>query len=98
VVALLGTLALLFGAVLPDWVDDVMGPVVGATLLVLGIWVFVSLDQYARRGHEFRPRSRWMVVFDSARYGWRRLQAGLHGHEPVEPMEMSSYGVRTAVG
>jgi high-affinity nickel permease len=98
VVAVLGTLALLFGAVLPPWVDDVMGPVVGATLLFLGIWVFVSLYQYARHGHEFRLRSRWMLVFDSVRYAWRRFQARLHGHEHVDPMEMSSYGVRTAFG
>jgi high-affinity nickel permease len=98
VVALLGTLALLFGAVLPDWVDRVMGPVVGATLLFLGIWVFVSLYQYARHGHEFRLRSRWMLVFDSVRYAWRRFQARLHGHEHVDPIEMSSYGVRTAFG
>jgi high-affinity nickel-transport protein len=98
VVALLGLLALLFGAVLPDWVDQVMGPVVGATLLFLGVWVFVSLYQYARHGHEFRLRSRWMLVFDSVRYAWRRFQAWLHGHEHVDPMEMSSYGVRTAFG
>ena len=98
VVAALGTLALLFGAVLPDWVDQVMGPVVGATLLFLGIWVFVSLYQYARHGREFRLRSRWMLVFDSIRYAWRRFQARLHGHEHVDPMEMSSYGVRTAFG
>src|SRR5436309_2510577 len=98
VVALLGTLALLFGAVLPDWVDQVMGPVVGLTLLLLGIWVFVSLYQYWRHGHEFRLRSRWMLVFDSFRYAWRRFQARLHGHEHVDPVEMSSYGARTAFG
>jgi high-affinity nickel permease len=98
VVAVLGTLALLFGAVLPPWVDRVMGPVVGATLLLLGIWVFVSLYQYARHGKAFRLRSRWMLVFDSARYAWRRFQARLHGHEHVDPIEMSSYGVRTAFG
>ena len=98
VVAVLGTLALLFGAVLPDWVDNVMGPIVGATLLFLGIWVFVSLYQYARHGREFRLRSRWMLVFDSVRYAWRRFQARLHGHEHVDPMEMSSYGARTAFG
>ena len=39
-----------------------------------------------------------MLVFDSVRYGWRRFQAWLHGHEHVDPMEMSSYGVRTAFG
>jgi high-affinity nickel permease len=98
VVALLGTLALLFGAVLPDWVDQVMGPVVGATLLFLGIWVFVSLYQYVRHGREFRLRSRWMLVFDASRHAWRRFQARLHGHEHVDPMEMSSYGAKTAYG
>jgi high-affinity nickel-transport protein len=98
VVTVLGILALAFGTVLPDWVDDVMGPVVGATLVFLGVWVFVSLYQYARHGHEFRLRSRWMLVFDSARYAWRRFQARLHGHEHVDPMEMSSYGARTAFG
>jgi len=39
-----------------------------------------------------------MLIFDSIRYGWRRFQARLHGHEHVDPMEMSSYGVRTAFG
>jgi len=98
VVAVLGILALSFGAILPDWVDTIMGPIVGATLVFLGVWVFISLYQYARHGREFRLRSRWMLVFDSVRYAWRRLQARLHGHEHVDPMEMSSYGVRTAFG
>jgi high-affinity nickel-transport protein len=97
-VAALGTLALLFGAVLPGWVDPIMGRVVGFTLLVLGVWVFVSLYQYVRHGREFRLRSRWMLVFDSVRYGWRRFQAWLHGHEHVEPIEMTSYGPKAAFG
>jgi high-affinity nickel-transport protein len=37
-----------------------------------------------------------MLVFDGVRHAWRRFQAWLHGHEHVEPMEMSSYGPRTA--
>jgi len=98
VVALLGTVALLLGARLPEWLDPLMGRVVGLTLVLLGVWVFVSLYHYARHGTEFRLRSRWMLVFDGARYGWRRLQARLHGHEHVEPLEMSSYGPRTAFG
>jgi high-affinity nickel-transport protein len=97
VVAALGTIALLFGAVMPDWVDPIMGRVVGATLVLLGAWVFVSLYQYARHGHAFRLRSRWMLVFDGVRYAWRRFQARLHGHEHAEPIEMSSYGPRTAL-
>lgn len=98
VVFLLGMLALAFGTILPGWVDPIMGRVVGLTLLLLGIWVFVSLYQYLRNGTEFRMRSRWMLVFDGVRYSWRRFQAKLHGHEHVAPLEMSSYGPRTAFG
>jgi high-affinity nickel-transport protein len=96
VVALLGAAALILGATLPDWVDPIMGRVVGLTLTILGIWVFVSLYNYARHGEAFRLRSRWMLLFDGARYGWRRFQARIHGHEHVEPLEMSSYGPKTA--
>jgi high-affinity nickel-transport protein len=96
VVVLLGSVALLFGARLPDWVDPIMGRVVGLTLVVLGVWVFVSLYNYVRHGGEFRLRSRWMLVFAGVRHAWRRFQSWLHGHEHVEPMEMSSYGPRTA--
>ncbi|MEO8229653.1 MAG: hypothetical protein ABI628_07805 [Chloroflexota bacterium] len=98
VVAALGLAALVFGAILPAWVDPILSRVVGVTLVVLGIWVFISLYQYVRYGTEFRLRSRWMLVFDSARYAWRRIQAKLHGHAHVEPLEMSSYGARTAFG
>jgi hypothetical protein len=98
VVFALGMLALAFGAILPEWVDPIMARVVGFTLLFLGIWVFISLWQYLRNGTEFRMRSRWMLVFDGVRYAWRRFQARLHGHEHVAPLEMSSYGYRTAFG
>ena len=98
VVAVLGLAALVFGAILPDWVDPIMGRVVGVTLVVLGVWVLYSLVQYARNGTEFRLQSRWMLVFRSIRYGWRLFRAKLHGHSHVEPVEMSSYGKRTAFG
>ena len=62
------------------------------------MWVLYSVYRYARTARPFRLRSRWMLVFDGARYAWRRLQARLHGHEHVEPLEMSSYGTRTALG
>ena len=97
VVAVLGVLALVFGAVLPSWVDPIMGRVVGFTLIVLGAWVFISLYQYARHGHAFRLRSRWMLVFDSVRFAWRRFQARLHGHEHADPIEMTAYGPKTAL-
>ena len=98
VVIALGIAALMFGALLPEWLDPIMARIVGFTLLVLGIWVFVSLSQYLRNGTEFRLRSRWMLVFDGVRYAWRRFQARIHGHAHVAPLEMSSYGHRTAFG
>jgi high-affinity nickel-transport protein len=98
VVAILGFAALQFGAVLPDWIDPLMGRVVGVTLIVLGVWVFYSTYAYVRHGTEFRLRSRWMVVFAWIRGAWRWFQARLHGHEHADPVEMSSYGPRTALG
>jgi high-affinity nickel-transport protein len=98
VVVALGIAALSFGALLPEWLDPVMGRIVGLTLLGLGAWVLYSVYRYARGGETFRLRSRWMLVFDGIRYAWRRIQARLHGHEHVEPLEMSSYGAGTAFG
>lgn len=98
VVVALGIAALSFGALLPEWLDPLMGRIVGLTLVALGAWVLYSVYRYARAGESFRLRSRWMLVFDGARYAWRRFQTRLHGHEHVEPLEMSSYGTRTAFG
>jgi len=98
VVVALGIAALSFGAILPDWLDPIMGRLVGLTLLGLGLWVMYSVYRYARAGESFRLRSRWMLVFDGIRYASRRFGARLHGHEHVEPLEMSSYGPRTAFG
>ena len=98
VVIVLGIAAILFGALLPNWLDPIMGRIVGFTLAILGVWVLYSVYRYALAGDAFRLRSRWMLLFDGIRMGWRRLQARLHGHEHVEPLEMSSYGTRTALG
>ncbi len=98
VVIALGLAAIAFGALLPEWLDPLMGRIVGVTLVALGLWVMYSIYRYARAGERFRLRSRWMIVFDTIRYGWRRFQARLHGHEHVEPLEMSSYGAKTSFG
>jgi high-affinity nickel permease len=98
VVIALGLAAIAFGALLPDWLDPIMARIVGFTLVALGVWVMYSVYRYARGGERFRLRSRWMIVFDGMRYGWRHLQARIHGHEHVEPLEMSSYGAKTSFG
>jgi len=98
VVIALGLAAIAFGALLPDWLDPIMGRIVGFTLVALGLWVLYSVYRYASAGERFRLRSRWMLVFDAIRHGWRLIQARLHGHEHVEPLEMSSYGKGTSFG
>jgi high-affinity nickel-transport protein len=98
VVVALGTLALLVGAILPDWVDPILQRVVGVTLVLLGAWVIYSVVQYSRGKGDFRMRSRWMLVFDLARNGWDALQARIHGHEHVPSPHASQYGPKTAFG
>ena len=98
VVLVLGIFALLLGAVLPAWVDPILQRVAGVTLVLLGFWVIVSVVQYVRGKGEFRMRSRWMLVFDGARYAWDRLQARIHGHEHQPIAHASQYGPKTAFG
>lgn len=84
-VFVLGAAAIAFGLAIPDRFDTVMGRVVGVTLIVLGTWILFEL---ARKGRDFRLRSRWMLVIDGASAGVRkaRNQRGVarsgveHGH------------------
>jgi len=98
VVFALGVLALLLGAILPDWVDPILERVVGVTLVLLGAWVLYSVVQYARGKGEFRMRSRWMLVFDLVRHGWGAMQAKIHGHEHHPSAHATQYGPKTAFG
>ena len=97
-VVVLGIAALLFAAILPEWVDPILEKVVGLTLVLLGVWVLFSVTQYLRGKGDFRLRSRWMLVFDLARYGWGALQARIHGHEHHPSPHATQYGARTAFG
>jgi High-affinity nickel-transport protein len=75
VVMALGVVAILFGDLLPSDIDELMGRVVGVTLVILGVYVFVSL---LRHGRDFRLRSRWMLLFSGIRRGvrWARRRVG----------------------
>jgi high-affinity nickel-transport protein len=91
VVFILGVLAIWAGNLLPPSIDEFMGKVVGVTLVLLGVYVFVSL---IRHGRDFRLRSRWMLIFAGVRKGarWVRERVGVGGrngeadhlYEPVE--------------
>jgi len=75
VVLVLGMAAIVAAERLPKGVDKVMTRVVGATLLLLAVYVFVSL---IRHGRDFRMRSRWMLVFAGVRKGvrWAKRRIG----------------------
>jgi high-affinity nickel-transport protein len=94
VVLALGVVAILIGQELPESVDAAMGRIVGVTLILLGVYVFVSL---IRHGREFRMRSRWMLVFAGIRSAWwrisgrRRSSAAAHDHER-EPVHVHAGG------
>ena len=90
----LGIVAILIGQELPESVDAAMGRIVGVTLIVLGVYVFVSL---IRHGREFRMRSRWMLVFAGVRGAWWKIRGrrssgdASHDHER-EPVHVHAGG------
>lgn len=71
VVIVLGLLAIWAGSTLPDSFDPFMDALVGVTLVLLGVWILWSLVK--NRGR-LVLRSRWMLLADSARNGYRRLR------------------------
>jgi high-affinity nickel-transport protein len=84
VVLALGLVAILLSAELPDSVDRAMEHVVGATLLLLGVYVLFAL---ARHGRQFRMRSRWMLVISGLRrLRHRRVETVVieHDHEHAD--------------
>ena len=98
VVTVLGLLAILASEFLPDWIDPVMGRVVGVTLIALAIYLFFSLYQYARGG-EFHLRSRWMLVFAGVRRGYGLLMARVFKRPMHEHTHAGQqYGAHTAFG
>ncbi|HEU4758920.1 MAG TPA: hypothetical protein VFT91_02950 [Dehalococcoidia bacterium] len=98
VVTLLGLLAILAQAFLPDWIDPVMERVVGVTLVFLAAYLFYSLYRFLRGGDEFHLRSRWMLIFAGVRNGFNWLHAHIR-HEHHHRVEAAQqYGVRTAYG
>ncbi|MEX2394834.1 MAG: hypothetical protein WD826_10190 [Actinomycetota bacterium] len=76
IVFVIGIVAIVAGETLPDSIDRTMGRVVGATLIILGVYVIYALVRYRE---DFRLRSRWMLVFAGARRVYRRLRRPADG-------------------
>ncbi len=64
VIIILGLLSVMIGVNLPGWVDRVMEPIVGFTLILLSIWLLVSIYLH---GRNFKMKSRWMILFSLLR-------------------------------
>jgi len=109
VVFAIGSVAILIGARLPESVDPIMERIVGVTLVILGVFVFVSLIKH---GREFRMRSRWMLIFSGTRSAYRKARGaigwgsrgdatpieGEHVHSDADPVHMhGGEGVALAV-
>ena len=78
VVLALGLVAVLLSSELPESVDATMEHLVGATLILFGAYVLVSL---VRRGRDFRMQSRWMLIIRGLRRVLYREQTVVIEHE-----------------
>ncbi len=65
VVLLLGFLAVMVGFTLPSWIDEIMEPVVGITLIALSAWLILSIFV---QGERFRLRSRFGLFLAAIQY------------------------------
>ncbi len=94
IIILLGLLAVAIGVKLPTWVGDFMEPVVGITLMILGLWLFYSI---LRHGKKFRLQSRWMLFFKLVSKIVNAVHKQFaHKHHVPHLHLPESYGKRTA--
>jgi len=85
----LGIAAIILGSFVPEGVDEFMTKLVGATLVLLGVYVFVAL---IRHGRDFRLRSRWMLIFSGVRKGarWAKAKVGPRAPSPDAGFEIAT--------
>lgn len=94
VIVILGLLATLIGVNLPIWIDPIMERFVGVTLLLLGLYLFISI---LRHGKNFHLRSRWMLLFTAAKKITNYLHDRIpHPHEQLEIKHSEKYGLGAA--
>lgn len=88
-ILVLGTVAIIFGSRIPPGVDDLMGRVVGITLILLGVAVLATVA--TDRG-SFAAKSRWLLLFSAVRRLFTAIRLGMglasqteheHNHDSV---------------
>ncbi len=77
VVAVLGLAAVLIGLRLPPEVDTVMTAVVGATLVILGVYVIQMLVRHP--GEQIRMQSRWVLIASGVLRAYERAVLRITG-------------------
>ncbi len=92
IVIVLGLMVISFRVVFPGWLDGVMERIVGLTLLILGIWVFYSLQLYLQGKQDFRLKSRWMLLWSFLRHIYKKLQSGLCRQTGEAGFHIEKYG------
>lgn len=83
VIIVLGVLIVLLGIRLPDYIDQIMEPVVGLTLILLGLYLLYSV---IFRKKEFKLVSKWMLIFNL-------FHKNISHHHPKKHSEV---GLKTA--
>jgi len=95
VVILLGLTAVLLGVRLPDWVDKIMEPVVGITLIFLSLYLFYSIIRF---GKNAKPRSRWMLIFKGIERLYNVIEKKItHKHEQSHFHYPDNFDSKTAI-
>ncbi len=93
VVVIFGILAIVLGVKLPGWVNQIMEPLVGITLIVLGVWLIFSI--FAHR-EKFRIKSRWMVMLKSGFALYNFLHTKITGHSHKHIKYPDSFGIKSS--
>jgi len=94
VIIVLGLSAVTLGARLPPWVDTVMQPFIGVTLILLGLYLAFSIF---RHGKNVRLRSRWMLLFAAAARLYDAIEQKVtHKHTHHHFQYPNNFGLKTA--
>lgn len=98
VIIIFGLLAVLVGVKLPRWIDNIMEPFVGLTLIILGIYLLYSI---IRHKGNFQLRSRWLLIFRLLHkiiHYFKEKFGHKHEHKPLDYPEKYKHHTAFTIG
>lgn len=93
IIITLGLLAVLLGIKLPSWIDSVMEPFVGITLIALGIWLLLAV---ITQRSEMKLVSRWGLLLKGIQAVYHYFNHHPHPHQANDSTE--AIGFKGAFG